>query len=280
MTINLKIFRHNTALRHKQGSPIHLKKSKQAVAFFNARTLGFWEDDLGEPVVGKAGDDDEEVLLPSQFPCYNPFDPPPDPPAASSSAADENGTEAVDNDDEAGTDERTLDIANTLHHDHCYSHHIPYFSSHLPIEERSHDVPPGIKVEPMPCVPIDLTVDDAVPTLDLSQSTIDLSQCDQLLSLVEQRDPNFMLVDWPRPVYLEDYKQLSEGVWIGNQLLDFYLYHVHQNLSPASQNDIYLFTTDFYGFLSRDKERHPTRRDVNLFDKEHQLISYYLSKPN
>ena len=44
-------------------------------------------------------------------------------------------------------DERTLSITNTLHHDHCYSHRIPYFSSHLPTEERSHDVPPGIKVD-------------------------------------------------------------------------------------------------------------------------------------
>ena len=136
-----------------------------------------------------------------------------------------------------------------------------------------------IKPSPLnvaPCVPIDLTVDDAVPTLDLSQSSIDMSQCDQLLALVEDRDPNFMLVDWPRPVYVEDYNQLSEGEWIGTQLLDFYLYHVHQNLPAPSQNDIHLFTTEFYLSLSRDKQRHLHVRGANLFDKEHQLISYLI----
>ena len=127
------------------------------------------------------------------------------------------------------------------------------------------DVKTVIKPPP-PCVPMDLTVDDA-PVLDLTQSDMDLSQCDQLLSLVEEDDPNYMLVDWPRPVFVEDYKQLAEGTWIGTQLLDFFLYHVHQNLPPAEQNDIHLFPTDFF----RARDKHACVRDVNLFDKENQL---------
>ena len=63
---------------------------------------------------------------------------------------------------------------------------------------------------------------------------MDLSQCDELLSRLEEEDPNYMLVDWPRPVFVEDYKQLSEGTWLGTQLMDFYMYHVYQNLTPAS----------------------------------------------
>lgn len=122
-----------------------------------------------------------------------------------------------------------------------------------------------------PCVPIDLTVDEAVPVLDLSQTDMDLSQCDELLSRLEEEDPNYMLVDWPRPVFVEDYKQLSEGTWLGTQLMDFYMYHVYQNLNPDRQNDIHLFTTDFYRALTIDRQ---TRvRDANLFDKGNQLFT-------
>ena len=122
-----------------------------------------------------------------------------------------------------------------------------------------------------PCVPIDLTGEEAVPVLDLSQTDMDMSQCDELLSRLEEEDPNYMLVDWPRPVFVEDYKQLSEGTWLGTQLIDFYLYHVHQSLPPARQNDIYLFTTDFYRALTIDRL---TRvRDANIFDKGNQLFA-------
>ena len=62
------------------------------------------------------------------------------------STAPPSPTEAVDNDDKnAGIDERTEVIANSLHHDHCYSNSFPNSTSHLPIEERSQVVPEALE---------------------------------------------------------------------------------------------------------------------------------------
>ena len=62
------------------------------------------------------------------------------------STAPSSPTGAVDNDDKnAGIDERTEVIANSLHHDHCYSNSFPNSTSHLPIEERSQVVPEALE---------------------------------------------------------------------------------------------------------------------------------------
>ena len=235
------------------------------------------------PVVGKASEEEEEEVLPSQFPCYDPFDPPFDPPASPSRDSPSSSQISP----LPACDFGKPMLVPIVKPRFVVKRETPGISLETSRPRVAAPVAPGPNLKPVtvikpsplnvaPCVPIDLTVDDTVPTLDLSQSSIDMSQCDQLLALVEDRDPNFMLVDWPRPVYVEDYNQLSEGEWIGTQLLDFYLYHVHQNLPAPSQNDIHLFTTEFYLSLSRDKQRHLHVRGANLFDKEHQLISYLI----
>ena len=71
-------------------------------------------------------------------------------------------------------DERTLSITNTLHHDHCYSHRIPYFSSHLPTEERSHDVPEAIE-------------DSDLKSKDFSYDEDDLT-CKEVMETEEEMD--------------------------------------------------------------------------------------------
>ena len=234
-------------------------------------------------MVGKASEEEEEEVLPSQFPCYDPFDPLFDPPASPSRDSPSSSQISP----LPACDFGKPMLVPILKPRFVVKRETPGISLETSRPRVAAPVAPGPNLKPVtvikpsplnvaPCVPIDLTVDDAVPTLDLSQSSIDMSQCDQLLALVEDRDPNFMLVDWPRPVYVEDYNQLSEGEWIGTQLLDFYLYHVHQNLPAPSQNDIHLFTTEFYLSLSRDKQRHLHVRGANLFDKEHQLISYLI----
>ena len=201
-----------------------------------------------------------EEFLPAQFPCYNPFDKPSAPasPSPEQKLRDSEKPVLVPIVNPRPVNNRHLDIS--------LENFRPRVKALGPVMKPP---PPLIKVEPVPCVPMNLSVDEAVPVLDLTQSDMDLSQCDELLALVEEDNPNFMLVDWPRPVFVEDYKQLSDGLWIGTQLLDFYLHHVHQNLPSAGQNDIYLFTTDLY--CSWTRHRQTLVRDANLFDKEHQL---------
>ena len=226
----------------------------------SSRTLGFWPDDLDDPVVGQAGVeagvDIGVEFLPAQFTCYDPFDVSPASPSPSQKLRDLEKPILVPLVNPGNVDKRNRDIS---------------LENFRPkVQTAGPDVKAVIKpVEP--CVPIDLTVDEAVPVLDLSQTDMDLSQCDELLSRLEEEDPNYMLVDWPRPVFVEDYKQLSEGTWLGTQLMDFYMYHVYQNLNPDRQNDIHLFTTDFYRALTIDRQ---TRvRDANLFDKGNQLFT-------
>ena len=73
-------------------------------------------------------------------------------------------------------DERTLNTDNTLdlYHDHCYSHRIPYFSSHLPTEERSHDVPEAIE-------------DSDLKSKDFSYDEDDLT-CKEVMETEEEMD--------------------------------------------------------------------------------------------
>ena len=225
-----------------------------------SRTLGFWPEDLDDPVGDKAGGEDEEEYLPAQFPCYDPFDQPVSPasPSDAQKLRDSGKPVLVPIVNPRTVSNRNPDIS--------LENFRPRVKASGPVIKP----PPSlIKVEPSPCVPMDWTVDEAVPVLDLTQSSMDLSQGDHLLSMVEEDDPNYMLVDWPRPVFVEDYKELADGSWIGTQLLDFYLHHVHQNLPSARQNDIYLFTTDLYRAWTRDRQT--LVRDANLFDKENQL---------
>ena len=221
------------------------------------RTLGFWPDDLDDPVGELAGGEEEE-FLPAQFPFYDPFDKPVTPASPSPEQklrASEKPT-LVPIVDPGPVNKRNLNIS--------LENFRPKVMASGPDVKTVIKPPP-----PVPCVPKDLTVDEAVPILDLTKTDMDLSFCDQLLSMVEEDDPNYMLLDFPRPVFVEDYKQLSDGTWIGTQLLDFYLHHIHENLPPAKQNDIYLFTTDLYRAFTRDRQT--LVRDGNSFDKENQL---------
>ena len=194
------------------------------------------------------------MFLPAQFTCYDPFSPASPSPSQKLRDSEKPILVPVVNPGNVDKRNRAISLENFR----------------PKVQTTGPDVKTVIKpVEP--CVPIDLTGEEAAPVLDLSQTDMDMSQCDELLSRLEEEDPNYMLVDWPRPVFVEDYKQLSEGTWLGTQLIDFYLYHVHQSLPPARQNDIYLFTTDFYRALTIDRQ---TRvRDANLFDKGNQLFT-------
>ena len=101
-------------------------------------------------------------------------------------------SEAVDNDDNnAGIDERTEVIANSLHHDHCYSNSFPNSTSHLPIEERSQVVPEALE---------DSGSDQECKTLqskDISYDEDDLT-CKEVMETEEEMDQRMLAVNMNR----------------------------------------------------------------------------------
>ena len=93
---------------------------------------------------------------------------------------------------------------------------------------------------------------------------------DLLTSFEEETSDNNLLVDWPMPIYLEDYKVLAEGEWLNTNVMDFYLQHLYSGLPTDLQAEVFVFETTFFSVL-RDcgiRDVSSYFPDTNFFDKE------------
>ena len=91
-----------------------------------------------------------------------------------------------------------------------------------------------------------------------------------LTSYEEETSDDNLLVDWPMPIYLEDYKVLAEGEWLNTNVLDFYLQYLYSGLPTDLQAEVFVFQTTFFSVL-RDLGIRAVSSyfpDTNFFYKE------------
>ena len=108
--------------------------------------------------------------------------------------------------------------------------------------------------------------------IDLTLAVTGNSQLEDLFrSFEEEVNNNEQLVDWPHPVYIEDYKRLGEGEWLNTNILDFYLNHIYHQLPVEKRRNIYVYDTTFFNVLDSVNGVNAVRTyfsDINFFDKE------------
>ena len=140
------------------------------------------------------------------------------------------------------------------------------------VVKQEPDVAPPVKAGPLP------SGSDVKPvrnTPNLIDTTMAVSSNPELINLVntfeEETNDNDLLVDWPSPIYIEDYKVLAEGKWLSNNVVDFYLQHLYCGLPADLQAEVFVFQTTFFSVL-RDLGLGAVSsyfKDTNFFDKEH-----------
>ena len=117
---------------------------------------------------------------------------------------------------------------------------------------------PGVKVGP---VPSELDVKPVIKhqqakivnpnIIDLTMSVNSNPELANLLtSFEEESSNNSLLVDWPSPIYIEDYKLLNEGQWLSTHMVDFYLQHLYYELPSNQQAEVFVFETTFFSVLT------------------------------
>ena len=118
--------------------------------------------------------------------------------------------------------------------------------------------------------------------IDLTLAVTGNSQLKDLFSSFEEEiNNNEQLVDWPHPVYIEDYKRLGEGEWLNTNILDFFLQHIYHQLPVEKRRNIYVYDTTFFNVLDSVDGLNQVRtyfNDINFFDKEiiAALKTFYL----
>ena len=137
---------------------------------------------------------------------------------------------------------------------------------------------PSVKAGPLLSVPDVKPVIKPPPKQFVNPNIIDLTMTvtanpdlsDLLTCFEEESSNNFLLVDWPSPLYIEDYKLLAEGQWLSTHLVDFYLQHLFHQLPSNQQSQLFVFETTFFSVL-RDLGLGAVSsyfKDTNFFDKE------------
>ena len=140
------------------------------------------------------------------------------------------------------------------------------------VVKQEPDVAPPVKAGSLPSGP---DVKPVRNTPNLIDTTMAVSSNPELINLVntfeEETNDNNLLVDWPSPIYIEDYKGLAEGKWLSNNVVDFYLQHLYYGLPADLQAEVFVFQTTFFSVL-RDLGLGAVSsyfKDTNFFDKEH-----------
>ena len=140
------------------------------------------------------------------------------------------------------------------------------------VVKQEPDVAPSVKAGSLPSGP---DVKPVRNTPNLIDTTMAVSSNPELINLVntfeEETNDNNLLVDWPSPIYIEDYKGLAEGKWLSNNVVDFYLQHLYYGLPADLQAEVFVFQTTFFSVL-RDLGLGAVSsyfKDTNFFDKEH-----------
>ena len=137
---------------------------------------------------------------------------------------------------------------------------------------------PPVKIEPTLSVPDVKAVIKPPAKQIVNPNIIDLTMTvtanpelsDLLTCFEEESSNNLLLVDWPLPLYIEDYKLLAEGQWLSTHIVDFYLQHLFHQLPSNQQSQLFVFETTFFNVL-RDLGLGAVSsyfKDTNFFDKE------------
>ena len=280
------------------GTPIHLKQAKRSHGYFNARSMGIFptiyeeEDDIdgledAEDVTSESFEDNLIALMtqeaerqkqkPVVVPVVKPTsvskitpgisllkpDPQQQPPqdtVASHPAADSIRQQVQDRQKAENNYSPSLEEQKL-------------FDTMPKVE-----APPTVKAGPTLSVPDAKAVIKPPAKQIANPNIIDLTMTvsanpelsDLLTSFEEESSNNLLLVDWPLPLYIEDYKLLAEGQWLSTHIVDFYLQHLFHQLPSNQQSQLFVFETTFFNVL-RDLGLGAVSsyfKDTNFFDKE------------